>query len=175
MELEEFKSEKMKRHQSHKFKVTGSFGVYDAFKHIRKNHWYDIGRPLKEKEFYGIVRGINNLLAENIANGITVKFPQQMGVLELRKWERGASIIGDRLKVTYPVNWYETWKLWYKDPDAYRSRVLLRDEQKEGFSVRYLKREAAFENKIFYQFTLNRFIRQALKENIKKGKVDTLW
>lgn len=39
-----------------KFKVTGSWGIYDAYKSIRRHKWYDIGRPLTEKEFYAIVR-----------------------------------------------------------------------------------------------------------------------
>ena len=32
--------------------INKSWGVYDAYKWIRKNKWFDIGRPLKEDEFY---------------------------------------------------------------------------------------------------------------------------
>ena len=67
------------------FKVRGSFGIYDCYKAIRRHKWFDIGRPLKEKEFYSIIRGVNNLIAEEIANGETVTFPEKMGMLELRK------------------------------------------------------------------------------------------
>lgn len=67
------------------FKVSGSWGVYDAYKLIRKHKWFDIGRPLKEKEFYDIVRQINNKLADHIAIGTTITFPCKMGKLELRK------------------------------------------------------------------------------------------
>ena len=45
------------------YKITNSIGVYDLYKLIRKNHWYDIGRPLKEHEFYAIIRKVNSLLA----------------------------------------------------------------------------------------------------------------
>jgi hypothetical protein len=67
------------------YKITNSIGVYDLYKKVRKNHWYDIGRPLKEHEFYTIIRSINKLLAENIVNGQIVVSPEQMGKLELRK------------------------------------------------------------------------------------------
>ena len=68
-----------------KFKVSGSWGIYDAYKLIRKHKWFDIGRPLKEKEFYDIVRQVNNRIADEIAKGTTIIFPCKMGKLELRK------------------------------------------------------------------------------------------
>ena len=53
----------LRRHDSRNHKITNSLGVYDAYKYIRKNKWLDIGRPLKEKEFYRIIREVNKLLA----------------------------------------------------------------------------------------------------------------
>jgi hypothetical protein len=41
------------------YKVNNSLGVYDAYKWIRKNKWFNIGRPLKEHEFYSIIRKVN--------------------------------------------------------------------------------------------------------------------
>ena len=173
--LEEFKTAELKRGRKRDFRVTNSFGVYDCYKHIRKNHWYNIGRPVTEKEFYAIIRGINLMLADNLANGISVKFPEGMGMLELRKWERGVSIVDGKLKIGYPIDWQKTWQLWYEDPEAYRSKTLLRNEDKHTYSVRYLKHNANYENKTFYQFVLNRSIKKQLKDNIKNGKTDTLW
>ena len=66
-------------------KVTNSLGSYDAYKYIRKNKWFNIGRPLTEHEFYQIIRRINNYLAEELINGNDVIFPNRMGKLELRK------------------------------------------------------------------------------------------
>ena len=96
--FEEF-NKKFRHKKGTPLKVNGSFGVYDCYKLMRKNHWYDIGRPVLEKEFYAIVRGINKLLAENISDGETVVFPQRMGKLELRKFKTGATIKdGNRLQ-----------------------------------------------------------------------------
>ena len=156
-------------------KVSNSFGVYDCFKLMRKNHWYNIGRPLKEKEFYAIIRGVNKLLADNIVNGKTVKFPCRMGVLELRKHKAGATFIDGKLKINYPPDWSETLKLWYEDEEARRNKTILRLENPWVYSVKYLRFPATYENKMFYQFQLNTFIKRALKDNIKQGKIDTLW
>lgn len=173
MELQEYKNSI--HGKPSKMKVTGSFGVYDAYKLIRKNHWYNIGKPVREKEYYAIIRGVNRLLAEELANGKTVVFPAWMGRLELRKYEKGVSFVDGKLKNTYPVDWGKTLELWYEDKEAEQKKILIRDEQRWVFHVKYCKDDAAYENKTFYQFVLNRFIKKALKDNIKQGKIDTLW
>ena len=157
------------------YKITNSIGVYDLYKRVRKNHWYDIGRPLKEHEFYAIIRGINKLLAENIANGETVVFPEQMGKLELRKYPRGVSFVDGKLKNTYPIDWHNTLLLWERDEEARKKKVRLRHENEWVYHVRYDNWKAGFNNKVFYHFALNTFIKRALSRNIKSGKVDTLW
>lgn len=158
-----------------KAKVNSSWGVYDCYKKIRKNGWKGIGQPVTEKQFYAVIRGINMLMADNIANGITVKLPFKMGVLELRKYQRGVSLVDGKLKNTYPIDWHNTLLLWEKDEEARRKRIRLRHENEWVYHVRYDKWKAGFNNKVFYQFALNTFIKRALSKNIKSGKVDTLW
>lgn len=175
MEYREFSNKIKRSREHHQAKVRNSYGVYDAYKAIRKNKWFDIGRPLKEKEFYSIIRGINDLLAGEIANGREISFPSRMGKLELRKIKTGVSIVNGKLKNTYPVNWEETIRLWFEDEEARQKNVLLRNETEYVYHIKYDKFDATYENKGFYEFTLNRFIKLALKENINKGKIDTLW
>lgn len=173
--LEELEEKKQKR-KGLKFKVRNSFGVYDAYKLMRKNHWYNIGRPLKEKEFYAIIRGVNNLLAEEILKGNTVKFPAWMGKLELIKYEVGATFNKTgQLRITYPINWKETWDLWKKDEEAFKEKVLMRYETPFVYRVRYCKREAKYANKMFYQFVLNQHLKKKLKKVINSGETDTLF
>ena len=161
--------------KSREYKITNSWGVYSAYKLVRKNHWYDIGRPLKEHEFYAIVRSVNKLLAENLINGEAVVLPEQMGRLELRKYPRGVSFVDEKLKNTYPIDWKSTNQLWEADEEERQKHTLLRYESPIVYHVRYCKEEATFENKIFYQFRLHQKLRKKLKENIIDGKTDTLW
>lgn len=158
-----------------KYKITNSWGIYDAYKAIRRNHWYDIGRPLKEHEFYTIIRSINKLLAENIVNGEAVVFPTSMGKLELRKYPKGVSFVNGKLKNTYPIDWKRTNQLWAEDEEEHKKKTLLRYESPIVYHVRYCKEDATYENKIFYQFRLHQKVRKKLKENIVNGKTDTLW
>jgi hypothetical protein len=158
-----------------KAKVRNSFGVYDIYKLIRKNGWKGIGQPVSEKDFYAIIRGINLLIADNIANGQTVHFPFKMGVLELRKYQTGVSFEDGKLKNRYPIDWYNTLLLWDRDKEAKEKKIRLRHENKWVYHVKYDNWKAGFNNKVFYRFALNTFIKRALSKNIKSGKVDTLW
>ena len=176
MEYREFESKILKRSSKNKhFKVKNSWGVYDAYKLIRKNGWYDIGRPLKEQEFYTIVRQINKILVGELLKGNSVIFPQKMGRLELRKTNRNAKFKKGKLIISYPIDWHKTLHLWYEDGEARREKILLRNESGKVFKVIYSKYGATYENQIFYEFTLNRDIRNCLKESIQQGKTETLW
>jgi hypothetical protein len=171
----EFTNRISRSNKNHKAKVTGSAGVYDLYKLLRKNHWYNIGRPLKEKEFYSIIRGVNRLMADEIANGKTIQFPQRMGALELRKYKVGATLVDGKLRVTYPPDWSETLKLWYEDEEARKNKTILRNNNPYVYYIRFLRDMAIFDNKHFYMFQTNTFIKKALSENIKQGKIDTVW
>lgn len=171
----EFRNNIIKNRTKSLSKVRNSFGVYDAYKYIRKNKWYDIGRPVTEHEFYSIIRGVNNLLADEIAKGNKVAFPERMGKLELRKNERGVSIVDGKLKVTYPINFHDTLLLWFEDQEALKNKTLVRYENKEVYKVKYLKYDATYENKTFYEFVLNRNIKKKLRDNINNRITDTLW
>jgi len=175
MDYKEFNTELRKARVPRHAKVRGSWGVYDAYKLIRKHQWYDIGRPLKEHEFYSIIRSVNKLFAGELAKGNEMKFPCRMGNLELRKFEVGASFVGGKLKVTYPIDWGETMRLWYENGEAMKNKTLVRNEIDFAYYIKYNKHDANYENQSFYQFVLNRFIGKALAENIKKGIIDTLW
>lgn len=175
MDYREFSSEIRKTRAHKTAKVRNSWGVYQAYKLMRKNSWYDIDRPLKEKEFYAIIRGINDLLAKNISNGIDVKFPWGMGGLEIHRVKCGVSLVDGKVKNTYLISWPETLKLWYEDEEARNNKSLVRQEQEYIYLISYTKRNASYTNQCYYQFAPNRFARIALQENVKKGKIETLW
>ena len=154
-------------------KVTNSLGSYDAYKYIRKNKWFNIGRPLTEHEFYQIIRRINNYLAEELINGNDVIFPNRMGKLELRK--RNALPIIDKngnLKVTYAIDWDNTLKLWYEDEESFNNKTLVRLPERNIFRIKYNKNTANYNNKSFIEFQVNRNIKVRLKQKIKNNEID---
>ena len=113
--LDEFISNIKNVRGSRHHNVNGSLGVYSAYKFIRKNKWFNIGRPLTEKEFYSIIRTVNNYLAEELSNGKDINLPLKMGKLELRKKKARISIVDGKIKTNLPIDWSTTFKLWYED------------------------------------------------------------
>lgn len=175
MNYTEFESSILKRNNLRKVKITNSWGIYAIYKTIRKNKWFNIGRPLKEHEFYSIIRSVNNLLADEISNGREITFPHKMGGLEISKRVPGVTFVDGKLKNTYPIDWNATLRLWFEDSEAKEKKILVRAEEDFVYKVRYKKGSADYNNKCYYGFEVNRFIKKALKDNIIKGKIDTLW
>ena len=153
-------------------KITNSLGVYDAYKYIRKNKWFNIGRPITEHEFYSIVRRVNDYLAESLLLGHDVSLPCRMGRLELRKYDAKITLDGNKIKSNLPIDWDRTLKLWYEDEESYKNKTLVKVEEKEIFKVYYNKQLAGYNNQVFYEFNVNRELKKRLKQRIKEGKID---
>ena len=168
-----FKSSIQHLQDNRTHKITNSLGNYDAYKYIRKNKWFNIGRPLTEHEFYQIIRRINNYLAEELVNGNDIIFPNRMGKLELRK--RNSLPVIDKngnLKVTYAIDWDSTLKLWYEDEEAFNNKTLVKLPEKNIFKIKNNKNTTNYENKRFMEFQVNRDIKTRLKQKIKNNEID---
>lgn len=170
--MDEFRRKVLKVDHSRNHKVKNSIGVYDIYKHIRKNKWYNIGQPITEHQFYTIIRQVNNVLADNLLKGNDIVFPNKMGRLEVRKFEPIIRFDDNKLTVRLPIDWDRTLKLWSEDEEAYKERTLVKMEEKEIFKVCYNKTRADFQNKGFYQLQINRDLKIALKKKIKLGNFD---
>ena len=168
-----FKSTVLHLKERRNHAIKSSLGVYDAYKYIRKNKWFDIGRPLTEHEFYSIVRNMNLLFAEELAKGEEIVFPCRMGKLELRKRNSVPTLDSKgKVKVTYTIDWDKTLRLWYEDEEEYNRKTLVRIPEKEIYKVYYNKAFANYANKGFMEFKVNRDIKKSLKHSIKNSKID---
>ena len=170
--MDNLRREILKLNQPRKHKVSGSIGVYDAYKHIRKNKWKDIGRILSEHEFYTIIRQVNNMLADRFLEGNDIDLPHKLGKLELRKYNSKVSFKDGKLKTNLPIDWDRTLKLWAEDSSSYKEKILVRLEEQEIFKVFYNKSKANYNNKSFYEFEVNRDLKRRLKQKIKEGLID---
>lgn len=153
-------------------KITNSIGVYDAYKWIRKNKWLDIGTPVSEHDFYKIIRSINEQLILLLLSGGNLQLPQRMGTIELRKRPVVYDIKSGKLKVSAPIDWDRTLKLWYEDEESFNKKTLVKMEEKEIFQIYYNKSKATYKNKSFYQFRPNRDLKVQLKHKLKEGILD---
>lgn len=168
----EFRKKVLKVNQSRTHKVSGSNGVYDAYKWTRKNKWLNIGEPVTEHDYYAVIRQVNDYLAESLLKGNDITLPCRMGSIELRKYDVRISMRDGKLKTNLPIDWDRTLKLWAEDEDSFKQKMLIKMEEKEIFKVLYNRRKANYENQSFYTFDVNRDIKVKLKQKIKDRAID---
>lgn len=170
--MDEFRRTILKVNDSRVHRVNNSYGVYDAYKYIRKYKWFNIGQPVTEHQFYYIIRNINNLLSDSLVQGHDIKLPCRMGTIEIRKYDAIISINNGKIKTNLPVDWDRTLKLWLEDEEAYKEKTLIKMEEKEIFKIHYNRIRADYNNKSYYEFIVNRDLKKRLKKRIKNGNFD---
>lgn len=168
MEEQEFLSRIRKADGPRKHKVSGSLGVYDAYKWYRKNKPAGKQYILNESQYFTIIRRINLALRDELLKGNDLKFPAKMGQLEIRKYLPTITNDGKEIKTNLPIDWNTTLKLWYEDKKAFEEKFLVRINVPEIYRVFYNKSDANYNNKSFYQFTPNRELKIGLKHSIKE-------
>lgn len=173
--FEEFRNSIKKVSEPRRHKIRNSYGIYDGFKFYRKNKPKGDKYILTESQYFMITRMVNNIISDELIKGNDIIFPNNMGRLELRKYNRKVSLDKDnKIKTNLPINWDKTLKLWYEDKESYSNKTLVRVESNEIFTVYYNKGKANYSNKSFYEFNVNRNLKQRLKNRIKVSKVDAL-
>ena len=110
MNQEEFRAQVLKLNEPRTHRVSGSLGVYDAYKWVRRNKWLNIGKPISEHDFYSVVRLINNNLADQLVNGTDINLPHRLGRLEVRKNAASITIKDGKVKTNLPIDWDATLK-----------------------------------------------------------------
>ena len=172
MEFENYLKEVKKVNKKRHHKVTGSYGSKDAFFYYRKIKPNDSKYVLTDSQYLRIIRLINDQLRLDLIEGKDVILPEKMGRLELRKTASKISFVDGKIKTNLPVNWEATLKLWYDDPVSKNKKRLVRHENVDTFKIRYDKVNANYNNKSFYEFSINRVIKLGLKKNIKLNKIE---
>lgn len=175
MMIEEFKNNVKKVTGKRVHKVTNSLGVYDAYKYYRRNRPQEKKYRLSESQYFNIVRSINNLIADQVVEGVDFNIPLNMGGIEIRKYGRTLSINPDgTVKNNLPIDWDKTLQLWGEDKSSYEEKKLIKVDSSEVFTVYYNRGKAKYKNKVFYKLNVNRKIKQRLKVKIRQGLVDAL-
>lgn len=148
-----------------KRKSSKSYGLKDAFHYYMNNSKYRLTRV----EFMKVITTINDLVKEELLKGGSFSFPLNMGTIEIRKTIRTPKLVNGKVKITYPIDWASTLKLWYEDPKAKEAKTLVRLESPIVYQFFYKKERADYYNRMFYRFNVSRGLKQRLKDNINNG------
>lgn len=176
MTLEEFRHKTLGLDKPRVHRVRNSVGIYSGFKYYRKNRPKDHKYVLTESQYFSITRRVNDILANMLISGEDVQFPHMMGRLEIRKNDRKVKIGANGEVITnLPIDWDKTLRLWYEDDEARLAKTLVRVEEREIFKVYYNRGKANYNNKSYYEFSVNRDLKKRLKQRIKEGKIEAMY
>lgn len=152
--------------KSRNHSIKNSVGVEDfLYEYLKEN------KDISSSTIRSIIKNINLELANSLSSGEEIKFPRQMGGLELRSNDTYVKFKNGKLKTNRMIDWNATLKLWYNDKEAKHKKQLVRLENKKIFSVFYNRGKAKFTNQVFYEFIPNRALKQKIKENIQLGNI----
>ena len=153
--------------------ITGSAGVYQYYLYYRKHKPQDKKYILSSSEYYKILEACNTKISDAVAEGNEVIFPEHMGSLTFNKYEKTPEEMPDgRIKMNTPINWSETFKLWYSDPEALASKTVVKIDSGKRIRLIYNKCYARYKNKSFFLYKPNRTLRINVYKNVVAGKID---
>lgn len=156
-----------------KHKLTNSLGVKDAYNHYRKNRPKEKKFVVVEKDYFKIIRTLNEIVASQLSKGYEVKLPYRVGSLLVEKFEVAPRIDENgKLVFRAPIDWDATLKLWYESPEDKANKTLLKIEQREICKVVYNKKNVTYPNNSFVMFTPTRELKSKIKKEMTYGYVN---
>ena len=166
--LEQFKSS-LKNKKGCLSKIRNSWGVYDYYKYYRKTKPSDSKYVLTESQYFAIIRRVNKLLADDFVKRGELELPYRMGKVILQSIPVKTTIRNGKVVTTKRIDWDKTLNLWYSDSEAYSKRTLIYSDGKDKICTRYIKKDAIFKNKQYYEFELNRELYIRAKQAATEG------
>ena len=153
---------KRKSTKGSKFNIRNSYRMKEAYNWYRKNYK---GKCVSRIVFSKIVQNVNLKLADEFLKYGSIVFPEGMGEIYIeKKYFEGVKVVNGKVKVTYPVDWVNTIKLWKDNKGAREAKTLVRFENDYIYKIKYSSDYSNYTNKIFMTLKANTF----LKENISK-------
>ncbi len=161
MTQEDFLKDIKKVSASRKHKIKKSVGINDFLKRSTSK--------LTDAQIRQIIKRVNDLMSDQLAIGKTITLPQQMGKLEVRKFDSFVKFENGELKTNRAIDWNRTLQLWFNDEEAKKNKTFVRTEDKKIFKIFYNRAIAKYNNKVFYEFKPNRTLKNKIKNNIRNG------
>lgn len=136
----------------------------DAWSYYRKNSKY----KLEHKEYLRVLNALIQAFVDDLAELLIVKLPQGLGVLRIIE-KVYTPTVGKDGKITGlpPIDWGSTIKLWEKDEEAKKEKLLLRYKRNIFHIVEYSKAGCTFKNKSVFTFFPSKRMRIYISNKLK--------
>lgn len=163
MTIDEIK--KVKGSRIHK--INNSYGLRDYYKYYKDN-----GGKLNCDIYKKVFNILMLKIGEQLLTIGEFNFHNSFGKLYLLKIKRKFNNYNNRILPNTPINWGDTLKLWCKDEEARKTKLLIRINEPYIYRVTYIRTSAKYINKSIIKFILCRTLKIKLKDKIKNNEIE---
>ena len=167
--LAEFKVAQKQKTPKVRQKVNNSWGVYDYYKYYRTHRPDKHEYVLYESVYFSIIRSVNKMIVDELCRTGSFTFPFKLGKIEVRQLAPRTYIKDGKARTSRPIDWDTTLELWYNDPQSYKDKTLIYQQEKDFCVIRYNNFDAVYKNKAFYNFTPMRDVKERVREAYRSG------
>lgn len=162
------KIKKVSEHRTHK--IHNSLGVKDAFNHYRKTRPREKKFVVSERDYFKVIRLLNEAVATQISKGFEIKLPYRIGSLLVESFEIAPKLDENgKLVFRAPIDWDATLKLWYDNPEEKENKTLIKTEKRNISKVVYNKRNVNYNNSSLIMFSPTRDLKLKIKKELVEG------
>lgn len=172
MDFNEFAIKIKKANIPKKHEIRNSYGTIHAYRYYLKQCTKSKTTPIDEKLFRKIINYINSRLVKSLFHGEDIIFPYRLGSLKLRKANPKSYFDKGKLKITYPIDWGSTLKLWNQDEESYKDKVLVRHQDRDVYKLYYSKTSAYFKNMYYITFRPSRSIKSEIRKRVENNDME---
>lgn len=135
----------------------------DEFKFKHKFMW-------KEKiKVSKIIQDIGKEINEHVSMGNAIDFPLGFGKIMVLKYKKQPIFDKEgNLKTHYYINWNETLKLWYENPEEHKKKTLVKELSDTAIRIKY-KHNFMHKDLYYLGFLPIHTMRKAIANNFKEG------
>ena len=119
------------------------------------------------EEYHTIIKEVNTLIVEELANGKIVTLPFGLGILYVHATECKVSVKDGKIVHNLPVSPALTYRLWYDDEEAASKKQLVYLKPCVRYDIKWDRTRSKFVNKKYYKLTPRRETIFYLNEHAK--------
>lgn len=151
--------------------ISRSVGVEDIWKKIRKNKWPNIGKHIPLKIFIRVIRKINDYVKEDLLTNGRFYFPMKLGRLYPYILTKKVWLENGKVKDNLSIDWATTTKLWYEDEEAFRDKIIVKNNKEKSYVLMYSKIAVSPKWFRFFYFKPNQALTREYNRRTGMGKL----
>lgn len=172
METKEWLAKIKKIHNTKTHTTPKSINIKLIFQELRRHNFYNKGK-VTEQQFYAIIKEVNELLAAQLCQGLTIKLPYGLGCIESYKYNNPIKFKEGKLIVKRPIDWKATLNLWHSDSDSYNQKILIRREWQTMIKIKWNRLGCKCKNIKYFSFKPARSLVHKINVLYRQGLIDT--